>query len=251
VAEAERAPGGPTRDGGESHLREVLAAAGAGVWTWNARGDVVTSDERVRALYGFDEHDAPRDIRSWLERIHPDDRERLRRLMALPGDEPITIEFRAVLPGGRVVWRQRIRRVERDAAGGATRITGIDFDITERKETQLDLQAARDALRRRDRGHAHAGRRAASRGAVRARPARRPAVAGALDARHARADGGAGRRAKLRDRARGRARARLPVDPRGTVQRRQARGGAARRRRRLDFSAARSSWTARPAKARG
>jgi PAS domain S-box-containing protein len=138
------------RDSGDTHLRQALAAAGAGVWTWNAQDNVVTSDERVRALYGFGA-DAPRDVAPWLERIHPDDREHLERLMTLPDVGPVTIEFRTVLPGGRIAWRQRIRRVERDAAGQAIRITGVDFDITERKETQLALQAARDALRRRAR----------------------------------------------------------------------------------------------------
>ncbi len=152
MAEVERAPGEPAQEGGETQLREALAAAGAGVWTWNAQDGVLTSDERLRVLYGFDDDDdAPRDLPSWLERIHPDDRDRLGRLMALPGDEPVTIEFRAVLPGGRIVWRQRIRHVGRDAAGAAICVTGIDFDITERKQTQLALQAARDALRRRAR----------------------------------------------------------------------------------------------------
>lgn len=153
MAQAGQGFGGLGWEVGETHLRHVLAAAGAGVWSWSAHDDAVRFDERCRALYGF-EDDLPRDHRSWIERVHPDDRERLgldRLEAAVPGGEAASVEFRALLPGGRIVWRLRIGRVERDAAGKPIRITGIDFDITERKETELALQAARDTLRRRGR----------------------------------------------------------------------------------------------------
>ena len=88
--------------------------------------------------------------RSWLEAIHPDDRERvleaaLTKQVVGTYDE----EYRIVRPDGSIRWiRDRAFPVQ-DASGSVWRIAGVADDITERKTVEERLQRAYDELEHR------------------------------------------------------------------------------------------------------
>ena len=52
--------------------------------------------------------------------------------------------YRVVRPDGAVRWMQSLGRADHDATGHATRLTGLELDITERRRTEEALQARRD-----------------------------------------------------------------------------------------------------------
>jgi len=81
----------------------------------------------------------------WVERIHPEDRERVTRAMfqkQVQGsyDE----EYRVVRPDGRLGWVHDRAFPVKDEAGAIYRLVGIAEDITERRRTHQLLQAERD-----------------------------------------------------------------------------------------------------------
>ncbi len=87
---------------------------------------------------------------SWLEAVHPDDRERI--LQAATTKEVAGTydeEYRIVRPDGSVRWIRDRAFPVRDASGSVYRIAGIADDITERKQTEVQLQQAREELERR------------------------------------------------------------------------------------------------------
>ncbi|MBV9997570.1 MAG: response regulator [Verrucomicrobia bacterium] len=74
---------------------------------------------------------------SRLEAVHPEDRERVRRLESTYDEE-----YRIVRPDGTVRWVRDRAFPVRDAAGRLIRIAGVAEDVTGRRELELQLRHA-------------------------------------------------------------------------------------------------------------
>jgi PAS domain S-box-containing protein len=125
------------------------AAGGVGLWDWDIVSDRVHADESFALLYGVDPAQAARGapISAFIDAIHPDDNERIsvaiRRSMA-GGVAVYAEEYRVVQRDGSVRWVYTRGRCQHDAAGQATRFSGIAVDITDRKlEEQRERTLAR------------------------------------------------------------------------------------------------------------
>jgi PAS domain S-box-containing protein len=95
--------------------------------------------------------------RSFLDAIHPDDRERVRvaALEKHSRGEPTDEEYRVVRPDGSVRWIRDRAFPVRNAAGQVYRMVGIAEDITDRVTAALEnarlCEGLREADRRKDR----------------------------------------------------------------------------------------------------
>jgi len=104
-------------------------------------------DERFRSLYGF-APDEPATPDAWMPRLHEDDRPRMLEML----NEMLTSKtmdswentFRIVRPDGTLTWIQSRGRVDRDAEGNLTRLTGLDLDFTQHRRMEEALQARRE-----------------------------------------------------------------------------------------------------------
>jgi PAS domain S-box-containing protein len=78
----------------------------------------------------------------WAQRVHPEDRDRARRetVEGVRSGEPFTLEYRMVRDDGRVIWVRDSATTIRGADGEPEYVLGFFFDITERKEAELQLQ---------------------------------------------------------------------------------------------------------------
>lgn len=78
----------------------------------------------------------------WAERVHPDDRDRARleTVEGVRSGEPFTLEYRMVRDDGRVIWVRDSATTVRDDKGEPEYVLGFFFDITERKEAELQLE---------------------------------------------------------------------------------------------------------------
>ncbi len=91
----------------------------------------------------------------FLERVHPDDRDRVaeqQRVVATgwPGDlESAVSEYRLVVPDGTVRWVSIRAFPVRDSRGRIYRLAGLVEDITERHSTRVALRRAREDLEQR------------------------------------------------------------------------------------------------------
>ncbi|MGH2522849.1 MAG: PAS domain-containing protein, partial [Anaerolineales bacterium] len=83
---------------------------------------------------------------SFLEAIHPDDRDRVRNAIArqLRGEQTED-EYRIIRPDGAVRWIWDRGFPIRDAAGQVSRVAGIAEDITERKQAELGQRLLAEA----------------------------------------------------------------------------------------------------------
>jgi PAS domain S-box-containing protein len=87
----------------------------------------------------------------WVERIHPDDRERTVKqfLDALAGrDEDYTASYRIIRPSdGQTRWIDVIAKIERDSEGRALRLVGAHIDATDRMLAQEKLRESEERFR--------------------------------------------------------------------------------------------------------
>ena len=87
----------------------------------------------------------------WVERIHPDDRERTVKqfLDALAGrDEDYNATYRIVRPNdGQIRWIDVVAKIERDSEGRALRLVGAHIDATDRMLAQEKLRESEERFR--------------------------------------------------------------------------------------------------------
>jgi diguanylate cyclase (GGDEF)-like protein/PAS domain S-box-containing protein len=83
--------------------------------------------------------DVLRRPRSWLQVVHPEDRERVRLARKGLPQQEYNVEYRIVLADGTVRWVHDQAFPVRDANGEVYRIAGIGADVTHRKEAEEKL----------------------------------------------------------------------------------------------------------------
>jgi PAS domain S-box-containing protein len=80
-------------------------------------------------------------IQSWIESIHPDDRERVRSILRTKQVHAESdLEYRILRPDGSIRWIRDRAFPIRDQSGEVSRLVGIAEDITHYKRASEDLQ---------------------------------------------------------------------------------------------------------------
>lgn len=133
----------------EERLRMAIGAARMYTWDWD-----IASDRLVRSgdqeVHGVKMRNSIGSYHSFIETIHPDDRESFEKDVekALQICALSRFEYRIVRPEGGVHWLQTQGQAYRDSNGRATRMVGVTQDITERKraENQVQQMAFFDSL---------------------------------------------------------------------------------------------------------
>jgi PAS domain S-box-containing protein len=125
-------------------LALATRAAHLGVWDWDIQKNELIWDDRMYELYGVKQEDFSGAYEAWLQGIHPDDRAASNRVseQARRGERDYDTEFRIVRPDGDIRWLRAYAQVMWDEAGNPLRMTGINYDITERKQAEDSLKAS-------------------------------------------------------------------------------------------------------------
>jgi PAS domain S-box-containing protein len=122
----------------ESEERYTLAAAGAndGLWDWKLSTAEIYYSARWKAIIGYEDHEIGASPEEWFERIHPEDRPRVKQDIEshLAGlSSHFESEHRMRHKGGTFRWVLTRGMAVRDAEGVAVRMAGSQSDITEGK----------------------------------------------------------------------------------------------------------------------
>ena len=135
----------------EQQLSLNHAQAIAKLGSWESRlssGEERWSDEVFRIL-GYAPRAFPPSQERLLERIHEEDRERVRQRLekAVDGESGFDTEFRVVRPDGQHRFVRCRGEIARDHRGQGETVIGTLLDFTERKQTEISLEQSRQTLR--------------------------------------------------------------------------------------------------------
>ncbi|MEO8276549.1 MAG: PAS domain S-box protein [Thermoanaerobaculia bacterium] len=124
----------------EERARLVAAQAVAKVGSWETDLDtmIVEWSDETHRIFGTDPATGPMTHRQFLDRVHPEDRDRVEKAFnSVLGDEgPGTVQHQIVLPNGQVKTVEENWHIFRDETGTPRRALGTCQDITERKRLE-------------------------------------------------------------------------------------------------------------------
>ena len=122
----------------EERLRLATEAGRVGLLDW----DVLTGESRcsgaMAEIYGYPPGEFNPSYEEFLERVHPDERVRVRSTLdaAVAAGAPHELEFRIVRPTGDIRWVHAKSRVHRGEKDLFERVLGVSLDVTEQKQAE-------------------------------------------------------------------------------------------------------------------
>ena len=128
-----------------SQLAEVIQTAEQiakfGTWDWDPNTDEHYWSEGIYNILEIDPKEQRPSNISFLNALHEDDRERVKKALnrAIADQSLFEIEARVRLPGNRERVFQQRGQVSTNPQSGNIRMTSIIYDITERKESEKRL----------------------------------------------------------------------------------------------------------------
>jgi len=132
----------------EERFRLAASVSRLGAWEWDLGTSMIWS-QGMEEIYGFAAGAFPGTFQAFMDRVHPDDRDATMRAItnALAAGTDLDIEHRALTGDAAPCWINLRGRVLRDDGGSVRRMAGIGIDITERKQTLLEVAVAEERLR--------------------------------------------------------------------------------------------------------
>ena len=132
----------------QERLSLTLRSAGIAVWSWDIAQNIITPDENCLVLFGLPSGEFPRTVEGFAALVHPDDRERVRQEVAnsVEHSAEYNTEFRVVWPEGAIRHLAARAKVYRGGDGRPSRLTGVSWDITERRQAEENLRATNEKL---------------------------------------------------------------------------------------------------------
>ena len=131
----------------EAYLAEAEKLTKTGSWAWDPRADLILycSDEIYR-IFGVNPADGIPSTETLMQRVHPDDRARIRARIEEGVRDTVehSFEYRITLPDGNVKYLRNLRRTVINDAGEVVEVIGTTMDITERKQAEEAKKAAEE-----------------------------------------------------------------------------------------------------------
>jgi PAS domain S-box-containing protein len=128
----------------EERLAAALRAARMAFWVWDPATDTVSASETMDELFGLPPGERFRSRARGLEFVHPEDLPGYRAEVEAAARDGggWHYDFRIIRPpDGQVAWLTERAHVNRDSRGKLV-ITGLIWDVTERKVLESSLQEA-------------------------------------------------------------------------------------------------------------
>lgn len=117
-------------------LAEAQHVSRMGSWEWNLLEDEVWWSNALYDVFGEDPATHVPSYDGFFERVHPNDRQKMRELIerALGSDEAIHMTYRIIRPDGAERMLSSVARLERTDGGIPARLVGTCQDVTDQAD---------------------------------------------------------------------------------------------------------------------
>jgi len=132
----------------EAYSAEAQRLSHTGSWHWNVSTGEVAWSQEYCAIFGFDfEKDKP-SYQLFIERVHPEDRPNVERVLWADVREKRDFdgEYRLLLPDGSIKYLHSLGKCSMDQSGDVEYI-GAVVDITEHKRAEQELRDSEERHR--------------------------------------------------------------------------------------------------------
>ena len=127
----------------------AVEASGIGIWDSDLVTGKLYHSRQMRSMLGYTEDELGANWDDWEKIVDADDfaaaKERIARLPAIP-DTPYQTIYRIRAKDGSLRWIESRGRVIECRDGQIVRMAGTHLDVTERKQSQIELERYRDHL---------------------------------------------------------------------------------------------------------
>jgi PAS domain S-box-containing protein len=122
----------------EEQLRLATEAGRVGLLDWDVLADERRCSGAMAEIYGYPPGEFNLSYKEFLERVHPDDRVRVRSTLdaAVAAGAPYELEFRIVRLAGDIRWVHAKGRIHKNEKGVFARMLGVSLDVTEQKQAE-------------------------------------------------------------------------------------------------------------------
>jgi two-component system, LuxR family, sensor kinase FixL len=131
----------------QKRLNLAADSADLGMWMWDIPRDEIWITDKGRALFGFGASEKL-DLDRFKNVLHSEDRQRVLDAVenTLRTGADYEAEYRIMLPQGQLRWIAGRGQVEFDRDGQPVRLRGAAFDITNRKQAELEAARHRNEM---------------------------------------------------------------------------------------------------------
>ena len=125
----------------ERQLAEAQRLAHIGHWEWDIVRDTVSWSDELNRIFGLRSGDFMPSLEGILTYVHPDDTNYVRQTLSEAHEQarPFNYFYRIVRPDGTIRLLQTLGQPIVDGAGRVIKLRGTAQDMTEQKETELQL----------------------------------------------------------------------------------------------------------------
>ena len=130
-------------------LTLALKSGAIGCWDWDLKENTVFWDERMFELYGATKlSDQSLVYQVWSNALHPEDRQRAEMVgqQAILERKDYDTEFRVIHGDGSIHHIKAYGVLVYDSEGNPQSMIGINFDVSDRKQTENALRESRQFL---------------------------------------------------------------------------------------------------------
>jgi len=132
-------------------LQHLLYSSPTIIYSCETSGDydITFISENVFIITGYLSENFIKDQKLWIDRIYPEDREYVEKMMAtILKKGYLEIEYRFQNKDGIYIWLRDTKKLIRDINGVPVEIIGSVLNITKRKQAEEALQESENKLRR-------------------------------------------------------------------------------------------------------
>lgn len=132
----------------QERLDLAQSVAKMGSFEWNLQTNVSNWSPEMEALHGLRPGEFSGTYEAWAEFVHPEDLPKATEAVraAFATGEALDTEWRIIWRDGSIHWMHARARVFYDSYGHPLRMVGVNFDITDVKQAELERQRSETIL---------------------------------------------------------------------------------------------------------